>query len=424
MKSPLRYLLAVSLMFTVAATFAGTPPLIWRGDTTTARGFVDGMAKAWHKDGHPAVTLEPFNTVSGIDAVAKGRADIAGSVRGRAPRRSDETNLVFTPVAWDGLVIVANAHNPVNGLTLRQLHDIYYGKITNWSQVGGKDEPIHVYAVASPTDGIEFSLRHLLFGRGNQPVAAPRLYLSVKSLQQAVALDPQAMGVSTLSNANDKSKLKMLAIDGVQPSVANVADGSYPLYTPLYLVTRPAAGSSESPKAAEIQQFLAFARSPQVAAVMHEHALVPYADAQALASHKAERMAAIARETGRRVRAPRHGPITAPGATYAANAAVAPTSQRTAAARQQMLAKRNEDHAASVRANAAEQARRNLAQGQNSSAGGTAMASSVTWYTVESGDTLSRIAQKKSVTVEQIKDWNGLQSNLIRVGQKLAIHQD
>jgi phosphate transport system substrate-binding protein len=424
MKSSFRSLLTASLMLTVAAAFAGTTPLIWRGDTTTAHGFVDGMAKAWHKDGHPAVTLQPFNTVSGIDAVAKGRADIAGSVRGRAPRRAAESKLVFTPVAWDGLVIVANAHNPVKGLTLRQLHDIYYGKITNWSQVGGKDQPIHVYAVASPTDGIEFSLRHLLFGRGNQPVAAPRLYLSVKSLQQAVALDPQAMGVSTLSNAHDKSKLKMLAIDGVAPSVTNVADGSYPLYTPLYLVTRPTTGNAQAPKAEKIQQFLAFARSPQVAAVMHEHALVPYADAQALAGHKAERMAAIARETGRRVVASRNGRITAPGATYAAGAANAPTSQRTAAARQQMLAKRGEDRAARVRANATQQARRSLAQGQSPSGGGTGMASNVTWYTVESGDTLSRIAQKKSVTVEQLKDWNDLQSNLIRVGQKLAIHQD
>src|SRR5699024_4642861 len=173
-----RSLFAVALTLVAGAAIAATPgktsqpstsktdtsPLVWRGDTTTADGFVDGMASAWHKAGHPRITLQPFNTVSGIDAVAHGTADIAGSVRGRAPRRGDESSLIFTPVAWDALAIITNPHNPVDSLTLKQVHDIYYGKITNWSEVGGKNKPINVYAVASPTDGIEFSLRRLLFG--------------------------------------------------------------------------------------------------------------------------------------------------------------------------------------------------------------------------------------------------------------------
>ncbi len=384
---PLLLALALALVVTTAAA-GGQVPLVWRGDITTAHAFVDGMAKAWHKAGHPRVTLQPFNTVSGIDAVAHGSADIAGSVRGRAPRRADESNLVFTPVAWDALVIITNRHNSVDNLTLKQLHDIYYGKIKRWSQVGGRHRPIHVYAVASPTDGIEFSLRRLLFGHGNQPVAAPRLYLNVDALQHAVALDPQALGVTTLSNAWGKPKLKMLRIDGTRPSAGNVASGKYPLYTPLYLVTRP---QGTAPKAARIKNFIAFARTPAAAAVMRRHHLVPYADATALAGHDAQRIAAIARETGRPVYHHRNGPTAAPAATYAARAAQAPTSERTAAARARMLAAR-------------------------------ARAPDVSWYTVVAGDTLAGIAQAQSVSVSQLRAWNDLDDDEIHVGQKLAIH--
>ncbi len=432
-----RSLFAVALTLVAGAAIAATPgkttsqpsaskadtsPLVWRGDTTTADGFVDGMASAWHKAGHPRITLQPFNTVSGIDAVAHGTADIAGSVRGRAPRRGDESSLVFTPVAWDALAIITNPHNPVDSLTLKQVHDIYYGKITNWSEVGGKDKPINVYAVASPTDGIEFSLRRLLFGRGNQPVAAPRLYLTVTALQKAVALDPQSLAVSTLSNAYDKPKLKMLAINGKKPSVANVADGSYPLYTPLYLVTRPAPtdanATRDQPRSQRISQFLMFAQSPEVAAIMHKHHLVPYADAQALAGHDAARIAAIAKQTGRHVYH-HNGPTAAPGATYASRVATAPTSERTQAARKHMLARRDEENAANVRAQA--QQARHVVVPEPEAAGGKPQ---VTWYTVSKGDTLSKIARTKSVTVDQLRDWNNIDGNLIHVGQRLAIHHE
>ncbi|HET7269097.1 MAG TPA: substrate-binding domain-containing protein [Oleiagrimonas sp.] len=419
LRLPLLLAAASLLLASTAASAAAPPPLVWRGDITTAHAFVDGMAKAWHKAGHPAIALQPFNTISGIDAVAKHTADIAGSVRGRAPRQDDEANLVFTPVAWGALVIITNARNPVDNLTLKQLHDIYYGQLTNWSEVGGKNQPIHVYAVASPTDGIEFSLRKLLFGHGYQPVAAPRLYLNVRALQHAVALDPQSLGVTTLSNALGHDDLKMLSIDHKQPTAANIADGSYPLYTPLYLVTRP---TTDTPKAVRIKQFVDFAKSPAVAEVMHEHQLIPYADAKALAGHMDERILAIARETGRHIYH-HNGPTAAPGATYAAGQAIAPTSGRTLKAHQRMLAEREAAKAAKVRKKAAAAGKASLkAQAEKPEA--APAKPEITWYTVESGDTLSKIAQAHSVTVDQLRDWNDIDGNLIHVSQKIAIHHD
>lgn len=335
-RSLLRLLAASALAFSAVAV-AGGPTLVWRGDVTTARSFATGLAHAWQRAGHGHVVLQPFNTISGIDAVIHGSADVGGSARGAFDRRAGEAGLTFTPVAWDALVMIANPHNPVSGLTLKQLHDIYYGRITNWSQVGGRNAPIHLYAVASPTDGVEFSLRRLLFGRGVQPVAAPRLYVNVEKLEEGVALDPQGLGVTTLSGVHADRRVKLLAIDGHRPSRATVADGDYPLYAPLYLVTNPDDG-----KHAAAQSFVAFAASPTGRRILRAHDLVPYAAAPALAGHDAERIAAIAGEVAR---THHNGPTAAPAATYASRAASAPTSPLTLQARRRLQQQRAREKA-------------------------------------------------------------------------------
>lgn len=50
-------------------------------------------------------------------------------------------------------------------------------------------------------------------------------------------------------------------------------------------------------------------------------------------------------------------------------------------------------------------------------------ANAETIYRVKSGDTLGKIARKYGVTVRQIKTWNGLKSDMIRIGQRLKIRK-
>jgi phosphate transport system substrate-binding protein len=468
-------LLSAALLGACVATtaFAASQTLVWRGDVVTAHAVVDGMAKAWQQSGHGKLVVQPFNTASGLDAVSGGSADIAGSVRGSSGSVED-SQLTFTPVAWDGLVMITSASNPVDSLTLKQLHDIYYGKIHNWSEVGGPNAPIDVYAVASPGDGVEFSLRKLLFGRGNQPVAAPRLYLSTTSLEQGVALDPHSLGATTLSSVSGNARLKMLHIDGSAPTIANVASGRYPLYTPIYLVTR-----SGSTKAAAAQSFVDFTGSAKGKAVLRQHHLLPYADGATLASMDAPRRARILAEVGARhvpAAAPnRPTPISAPGATYASRVASAPTSQRTLAARE-ALAERNAarqaprtaaastpaamasasheaklaDIRSSVVAAPEPQPQPSLAgvrgdavtvadagsrgsdfsrvrsdsyvsQGRSAARPAKAVVRTGTTHKVAPGETLYSIARKHDLDVAQLRDWNHLSDNTVRPGQVLRL---
>ncbi|RDS79787.1 LysM peptidoglycan-binding domain-containing protein [Dyella psychrodurans] len=443
----------IGAALSTTAVMAATQSLTWRGDVVTANGVVKGMAKAWQSSGHGNLEIQPFNTASGLDAVASGAADIAGSARGSSGSAID-SNLSFTPVAWDGLVLVTSPSNPVSSLTLQQVHDIYYGRITNWQQVGGNDAPMDVFAVASPGDGVEYSLRKLVFGRGSQPVAAPRLYVNTTQLEQSVMLDPRAFGVTTLSSVAGNPRIKMLRIDGVAPSASTVASGAYPLFTELYLVTNPS-----SPNAAAAKSFIDFVQSAKGDAVLRSHSLAPYQGSPLIAMDASRRSRLLA-EVGAHASAE-------PTQQYASAPAARPALAAAAAARPAVAAKSALNGVAGsvvaapgisslkgVRGDAFTEASASSRGGnfakvtadayvsygkvaKSTTKSGKAVEStgkkaeskkivsatkaSTSSYRVGAGETLYSIARKHGVDVAQIRSWNHLKDNTVRTGQVLRI---
>ncbi|QAU25048.1 LysM peptidoglycan-binding domain-containing protein [Dyella sp. M7H15-1] len=447
-------LISASLSTVVFA--ATTQSLTWRGDVVTANSVVKGMAKAWQTSGHGHIEMQPFNTASGLDAVASGAADLAGSARPNSGSAVD-SGLTFTPVAWDGLVLITNPSNPVNSLTLQQVHDIYFGKITNWKDVGGNDAPMDVFAVASPGDGVEYSLRKLLFGRGSQPVAAPRLYVNTTQLEASVALDPRAFGVTMLSSVAGDPKIKMLRIDGVAPSISSVSSGSYPLFTEIYLVTNPS-----SPKAANAKEFVDFTQSAKGTAVLRQHSLVPYAEGNALIAMDASRRSRILAAVGAHASAeptqvasatPVRPAVTPASVAAASRTVVAATpglknvSGSVVAAPEPRSLKSVRGDAftvadatthgtsfAKVTADAYVSYGKVLAKVSTRASKTTAADKKIDakkiantpkaparTYKVAAGETLYSIARKHGVDVAQIRSWNHLKDNTVRAGQVLHI---
>ena len=321
-----------------AASFKYTADntLIWRGDLATSRSIVDDIAALYEKSAKVHIELQPFSTISGLDAVATGKADLAGSARGADKNRVEEAGLNFIPQALDAIVPVVHPRNPIVGLSLRQIRQIYLGRIKNWKEVGGLDAPINLYAVAAPLDGIEYSMRELMYGKGDQRIAAPRPPINTGSMEEGITLDPNALGLSTLSVVGGRSDLKMLSLAGIAPSIATVQNGSYPLYVTLFLVTR-----ADNPKQAMIDAFLAFMATPEANASLRDHRLVPISDVTDAVQRNQTRVAFIESELARDpVPVPGASPgvdvtpVSAPIATAAAKVAVAPTAASTLAAQQ------------------------------------------------------------------------------------------
>ena len=245
-------------------------------DAAARRALGDLAQTGYAGDGGAALTLGDYATIAAIDRVFKGESEAALVGRGAHKLRAEELALTFTPIAWDGLVLITHPANPLKSIGLRQLRDVYAGKIKNWRELGGADAPINLYSVAGPLDGVEFELRRSLFGFGHVPVAAGRWYLNTVSLEAAVALDRHAIAVSALSNVHANRQVKMLQLEGVAPTRVAVRRGEYLLAAPVYLVERTEQPPASAARLRRVLSNEALARS------LRSRKLTPIRDATLL----------------------------------------------------------------------------------------------------------------------------------------------
>jgi phosphate transport system substrate-binding protein len=144
-------------------------------------------------------------------------------------------------VALDGLAVIVNPANPVLVLTKAQIADVFEGKASRWSDVGGTDQPIVVHA-RDDKSGTYDSFKHMVLGARPLTATAHR-HESSEELSDAVAGDPDAVGFIGLSYVRS-AKAVMVRDRGsspLLPSPMTVATEDYPLSRRLYLYDPPGA---------------------------------------------------------------------------------------------------------------------------------------------------------------------------------------
>ena len=202
-------------------------------------------------------TYNPTGSGSGIQAVSEGRCDIGLASRGL---KDDEksSGLTETVLAYDGIAVVVSPENPVSDLTIEQIADIYTGKITNWSEVGGNDAEIVLIgreAGSGTRDGFESIT-------GTKDACQYRQELtSTGDVITTVSQNPDAIGYASLAALKDT--VKALTVGGVAPTEETVKDGSYVIQRPFVLVTKD--GVTLSPAA---QAFFDYALSADAAPII------------------------------------------------------------------------------------------------------------------------------------------------------------
>ena len=208
-------------------------------------------------------TYNPTGSGSGIQAVSEGRCDIGLS--SRALKDDEKAALTGTVVALDGIAMIVNPENPVSDLTVEQIADIYTGKITNWSEVGGNDAAIVLIgreAGSGTRDGFESIT-------GTKDACQYRQELtSTGDVITTVSQNPDAIGYASLAALKDT--VKALTVGGVAPTEETVKDGSYVIQRPFVLVTK--TGETLS---ANAQKFFDFALSAEAAQYITTAGAVP-----------------------------------------------------------------------------------------------------------------------------------------------------
>lgn len=189
--------------------------------------------------------FEYNNTLGGYEKLAEKRTDI---FLGAAPSKeqaeyAEQRGTVFkyTQIATEAFVFFVHKDNPIDSLSVEQLKGIYSGQITNWSEVGGNDEEIVAFQRNKGSGSQSMLIRFM----GETPIIDPETR-EIKGMGEIIeeVVDYQSKSGSIgfsfryyVEGIIKNPDIKMIAIDGIAPTVENVKNKSYPIVTPVYAVT-------------------------------------------------------------------------------------------------------------------------------------------------------------------------------------------
>lgn len=190
--------------------------------------------------------FEYNNTVRGYMSLAEKQTDIFlgayPSEEQREYAKECGTTFEYTPIGTEAFVFFVHKDNPIESLKAEQIRGIYSGEITNWKQVGGKNEKIQAFQ-RNEGSGSQSMLKRFM---GDKPIA-PAPSEKVNDLMSGIIerveqykSKPSSIGFSFryyVESIIGNPNIKLLAVDGVKPSAENIKNGTYPIVTPVYAVT-------------------------------------------------------------------------------------------------------------------------------------------------------------------------------------------
>jgi phosphate transport system substrate-binding protein len=213
------------------------------------------LAQAWaerfmEENAGVFVAVTGGGSGTGFASLISRTCDVAMASRNIKPKEivlaeKQDVHPYEIKVALDGLAVVVHPSNPVGRLTMEQLSGIFSGKITNWKDVGGRDEPIVILSREVNSGTHVYFKEHVLRGGDKNSTVefAPTALMlsSSQAIADEVAGNPQAIGYYGMGYISAKHKPVAVAKDTssayVEPTIENVINGAYPISRPLLFYT-------------------------------------------------------------------------------------------------------------------------------------------------------------------------------------------
>lgn len=157
-----------------------------------------------------------------------------------------DIKLTYTPFAREAFVFIVNANNPVSSLSEQQVQDIFSGKITRWSQIGGSDQSIQIWQ--RPEDSGSQTIMQAVVMKGKKMLPleqSTEISVMAGVIHKVAAYQNTQNSIgytfryyATQMNKDLLKDIKLLAINGITPSSENIRNGTYPYIVDAYMVTR------------------------------------------------------------------------------------------------------------------------------------------------------------------------------------------
>jgi phosphate transport system substrate-binding protein len=189
---------------------------------------------------------------TGFAALQNQTTDLANASRPIKPKEVTECIKAFKKrpteykVALDGLSVYVHESNPVTELTIEQLEQIFTGRITNWKDVGGKDETLTVYSRENSSGTYEFFKEHVLANKDF--TAKAQTLQGTAQVVQAVAKEPKGIGYGGAAYSAGVRQLKIkkdASSPAIEPTEENIVNHTYPIWRFLYIYVNPSLDKGE-----------------------------------------------------------------------------------------------------------------------------------------------------------------------------------
>ena len=221
----------------------GTVTITVSGSTSVGPLMEKIAEKYEEENSNISIEINQTGSSAGIKDAMDGISQIGMSSRDL--KDEEAAKVKATVLAYDGVAVITNTGNSVKELTIGQIRDIFTGKITNWSEVGGSNAPIVVVSreAGSGTrtafeEGVEYSEEELvkdaIISKGNGDV------------KTTVSTNENAIGFVSFEYVDDA--ISSINVNGIEPTAANVKAGSYALSRPFLAVTNEQYITEDSQK--------------------------------------------------------------------------------------------------------------------------------------------------------------------------------
>lgn len=193
-----------------------------------------------------AIEIRAHGSSTGFKSMINKQTDIAMSSR---PIKESENLQLLLPfgdmtqsesehvIALDGLAIIAHRDNPLRSITVAQLAQIFAGEITNWSQLGGENRGIKLYA-RDDQSGTYDTFSSLVLNKFGKKLAPAMRFESNELLARSVAADVSGIGFTGLAYASEEMIIKVSADEGIaaiEPKQFSISSEDYALSRRLFL---------------------------------------------------------------------------------------------------------------------------------------------------------------------------------------------
>ncbi|REE78888.1 phosphate ABC transporter substrate-binding protein (PhoT family) [Paenibacillus taihuensis] len=211
--------------------------------STALQPLVEQVSKKFMDDAKYSgitVQVQGGGSGTGLTQVSAGQADLGNSdifaeekfVDADADKAKE---LVDHQVAVVAMATVVNKEISVDNLTKQQLVDIFTGKVTNWKDLGGKDQKITIVNRPS-SSGTRKTFEKYALGTKSEDIQGSIQEDSSGTVKKLVAETPGAIGYLALSYLDDT--VKTVKYEGVEPKEENIVSGNYPVWAYEHVYTK------------------------------------------------------------------------------------------------------------------------------------------------------------------------------------------